>query len=95
MSTKVAYCKESCEQGLCLGCGHGKYQPDRGMFHCLMCGLGMTTRYAERRMLFIISNLLSAGPTSSFATRTAVPSARTEWSWTSSGVPCAVGSFRN
>nr|CAD7420369.1 unnamed protein product [Timema poppensis] len=31
----------------CTSCGHGFYQPNKGSFNCLLCGLGKTTRTTE------------------------------------------------
>merc|ERR1712066_762238 len=51
-ATAVTECKEMCEAGhyldqfteLCLPCGHGRYQENKGKFGCDLCEVGKTTR---------------------------------------------------
>lgn len=48
-------CKQRCSVGnyfdtshnSCRPCGYGLYQANEGAFHCIPCGLGLTTRSAE------------------------------------------------
>jgi len=51
-ATSDRECKEMCEAGhyldqfteLCLPCGHGRYQENKGKFGCDLCEVGKTTR---------------------------------------------------